>query len=970
MLVSVGIEPCPTIMPQDVQQLPITSENIHKALLVLQCGDQRLSHADNYLAQARASPQVWQVLPALLVSPSQSSLLFGAHALYTRIRSDWLAMDHNTRSSAVSLAVDALLSPSLAQQTRADRSSVVYYLGKALGCTISMSPQQFQEPLWEMLLLKLRGRLTLKCDVMAAIATELDHNATIHVANHVNLRAFCLSKAHHVVPDAIRLLNSVRNNESLSEESVKQLKVAVQCLQSWTQYADKAQVAEALLKVIAIPQLAASVSEALNEIVGYSGTSIPLLLTTATGLTAAFHAAKGPQVHVVHHAISEVVCSLSEWNADELMEQQTDQSRAVIHTVIELLWICLNVPDKSSFYAAIEGWMAWVAADHLMQEDQPRLGEDRVSAVLSVVIQRMESLSFIRASFESDLDEEDGDDEKGPVFDLLCVGALSIGHYKYILLTSKFLSEGSGRAPSQICATLEALAASTASIEDDDIDEQDWKDVREVLETVVRLVESGASGYTQNENGHPWETILRRSGLKALASYTLLLLKDEKLFYRSAVCAVRALQQPELARQGACLLRSLGEMGPDFLVQFLKDLILVLNRSVTEMPAGAAEEATHAVASIACKLETRAERVSALEELVRKACERLCVAARACGDSELNEASLCRDLILLSTSIRVYNDQEAAVSVFQRIRDAIFQLSRTYCANSVISKAICTLLEVNASPTMLDEDDEVNDERVSAHDEKCRLALIVNTLKLVAECFKHSGPDGENAWLKTMNKLVPDLVRGIEDNMGEFDDSALDCVRECVHCAVVGLKKFSAENLDVQPEMTRLVFKLVTTLTTQAGGTVLPLASDISHMAMRVVQSGEMSSVKAGLSFWKALFSRKAGATLQRTVLNVSGGPSGIAAGALCGARYTRCASDAADVLFAMCRMIAGRGEDRQMLRECLGSAFGMKNVPKEGLEQSVREMLFRGCYSSVDSKKEFREALDKVGRVCAMSNA
>ncbi|PXF50156.1 hypothetical protein BWQ96_00316 [Gracilariopsis chorda] len=956
-------------MQHDVEQLPITTENIHKALLVLQHGDHRLLHADHYLAQARASPQVWQVLPALLASTSQTSLLFGAQALYTRIRSDWLALDDNIRSSAVSLAVEALLSHSLAQQTQANCSSVVHYLGKALGCAVSMSPQQFQEPLWEMLVLKLQGRRALKCDVMAAIATELDHNATSHVANHVQIRAFCRSRAHQVVPDAIYLLNSVRNNETVSEECIKQLRVAVQCLQSWTPYADKAQVADALLKVIGIPQLAGSVTEALNEIVGYSGTSLPLLLCTARGLTAAFHAARGPDMHIVHHAISEVVCSLSEWNADELMEQQTDQSRVVIHTVIELLWICLNVPDKASFFAAIEGWMAWVAADHLMQADQPRLGVDRVSAVLSVVIQRMESLSFVRACFEPELDEEDGDDEKGPVVDLLCVGSLSIGHYKYILLTSKFLSEASSRPPGQICATLEALAASTASTEDDEIDEHDWKGVREVLETVIRLVESGAAGSIQNGDGHPWQTVLRSSGLKALASYTLLLVKDDKLFYRSAVCAVRALQQPELARQGACLLRNLGEVGPNFLVQFLQDLIMVLNHSVTKMSVSAAEEATYAVASIACKLETRGERVSALEELVRKACERLCVAARGKDDLVLNEASLCRDLILLSTAVRVYNDQEAAVCVFQRIRDAVFQLCRRHCANGVISKAICTLLEVNASPTLLDEDDEVSDECVSAHDEKCRLAFTVSVLKLVAECFKRSGPDGENAWLKTMNKLVPDLVTGMEDNMGVFDGDALDCVRECVQCAVVGLKNFSSENFDTQPEMTRLVFKLVTTLTTRASGTVLPLASEISHTAMRIIQSSEVGSVKAGLSFWKALFSRRAGAMLQQTVLNVTGGPNAIAAGALCAARYTRCASDAADVLFAMCRIIAGQLDEKQMLRECLRSAFGMENVPKEGLERSVREMLFRGCYSSVGNKKEFRKALDKVGRVCGMTN-
>eukprot|EP00178_Gracilaria_changii_P007991 TRINITY_DN2474_c0_g1_i1.p1 TRINITY_DN2474_c0_g1~~TRINITY_DN2474_c0_g1_i1.p1 ORF type:complete len:961 (+),score=151.44 TRINITY_DN2474_c0_g1_i1:410-3292(+) len=949
--------------------VPITMENVLNALSILHQGHQRVSEADRYLAQARASPQLWHILPALLTSPSQPQLLFAAQALYTRIRADWLVMDNNARSAAVSLAVEALLSPALAQQNQSTRSSAVYYFGKALGGAVSRSPQAFQEPMWDMLILKLREKPALKCDAMAAIAAEIDQNATSHVANHVQIRAFCRSKSHQVVPDAVFLLLSNRGNEIPSEEQVQQLKAAIQCLQAWAPYSDKMQIANALLHVIAIPQLAQYATEALNEIVGYSGTSLSLLLSTTKGLAAAFHGASGPDAHTIHHAISEVVCALSEWNADELMEQQTEQSGEVIRSVIDLLWTCLNAPDKSSFFAAIEGWMAWIAADHLMQEDQARLGSDRICAVLSVVIQRMQSLSFIRDHFNPELDDGGSEEEKGPILDLLATGALSIGHQKYLDLIFTFLPENDNTSPSQVCAALEALGASKDSAEDADIDELEWHKAHKVLDRVLRLAEVGSDNGTSLANGlsHHWQTVLQRSALSALASHCLLLRRDEKLFYRTAVCAVNALQRQELANSGATLLQSLSEIQALSLLPFLRELVTALNQSVSGLSTAAAEKATHAVASVASLLQMRQERVNALEEMVRKPCERLCSAAACDVDVSLDDAVLCRDLALLSTAMRVYNDHEAVAFVFQRVREPVFHLAQRHCGNGLISKAICNLFEINALPTLFDDEDEPNSDRVHARDEKSRLQLIVAITKCLGECFKDSGPDGEDVWLKTMNKLIPDLVTGVEDVFGSLSGEALDCVTECVQSGIVGLNMFSGGNYDTQPEMTRLFFKLVTTLTSRASSALLPVASEISMTAMKTLYCSNVGNVKASLNFWKALFSRTAGVSLQQAILNVASGPNGVSAGALCAARNSRCASDVADVLFAMCRIISGEVDENAILRDCLKAAFGVDSVPKEGLDRNVREMLFRGCYASVGNKKEFRQALDEFGRVCSM---
>ncbi|KAI0564480.1 Armadillo-like helical domain containing protein [Gracilaria domingensis] len=948
--------------------VPITMENILNALSILHRGDQRVSEADRFLAQARASPQVWHVLPALLNSPLQPQLLFAAQALYTRIRADWLVMDNNARSTAVSLATEALLNPTLARQSQATRSSGVYYFGKALGCAVSRSPMDFQEPVWEMLILKLRNKPALKCGTMAAVATEMDQNATSHVANHVQIRAFCRSKAHQVVPDAVFMLASCRRNGALSEEQMQQLKAAIQCLQAWTPYADKMQIANALLEVITIPKLAQSATEALHEIVGYSGTSLSLLLTTTKGLTAAFHGASGPDAHVIHHAISEVVCSLSEWNADELMEQQTEQSGEVIRNVIDLLWTCLNAPDKPSFFAAIEGWMAWVAADHLMQKDQARLGSERVCAVLSVVIKRMESLSFIHNHFSPDLEDFETEDEKSSVLELLATGALSVGHQKYLDLVFQFLSDDN-TPPSQICAALEALGASKDSVEDARIDEREWDSLHQVLDSVLRLAEvSSDDGFSDTSGGSlHWRTVVQNSALSALASHGLLVRKDEKLFYRTAVCAVNALQRRDLADRGAALLQSMSEIQAHSLLPFLRDLITALNRSVSSLSTSAAEDATDAVASVASLLRLRQERVNALEEMVRKPCERLCVAAAGRAEASLNESVLCRDLTLLSTAMRVYNDHEAVAFVFQRIKEPVFLLARRHCGNGIISKAICNLLEINAMPTLFDEEDEASGDRVFDRDEKSRLELIVAITKLLGDCFKDSGPDGECVWLKTMNKLIPDLVTGVEDVFGSCHGEALDCVTECVRCGVLGLNTFSGGNYDTQPEMTRMLLKLLTTLTSRASRTLLPVAPEISRAALSTLHCGNVVIVKASLNFWKALFSRTAGAPLQQTILSVASGPNGVSAGALCAARNSRCASDVADVLFAMCRIISGELDENTVLRDCLKSAFGVDSVPREGLDRNVREMLFQGCYTSVGNKKEFRQALNEFGKVCSM---
>ncbi|KAI0562268.1 hypothetical protein FGB62_63g117 [Gracilaria domingensis] len=870
--------------------VPITMENILNALSILHRGDQRVSQADRFLAQARASPQVWHVLPALLNSRLQPQLLFASQALCTRIRADWLVMDNNARSNAVSLAAEALFNSTLARQSQATRSSRVYDFGKTLGCAVSRSPMDFQEPVWEMLILKLRNKPALECGTMAAIATEMNQNATSHVANYVQIRAFCRSKAHQVVPDAVFMLASCRRNGALSEEQMEQLKDAIQCLQDWTPYADKMQIANALLEVITIPKLAQSATEALHD--------------------------SGPDAHVIHHGVSEVVCSLSEWNADELMEQQTEQSDEVIRNVIDLLWTCLNAPDKPSFFAAIEGWMEWVPVDHLMQEDQAWLESERVCAVLSVVIKRMESLSFIHNHFSPDLDDFESEDEKSSVLELLATGALSVGHQKYLDLDF---------------------------VEDARINEKEWDSLHQVLDSVLRLgeVRSGDVLSDTSEGSLHWRTVVQNSAPSALASHGLLVRKDEKLFYRTAVCAVNALQRRDLADRGAALLQSLSEIQAHSLLPFLRDLITALNRSVSSFSTSAAENVTDTVASVASLLRLRQERVNALEEMMRKPCERLRVAAVGRAEASLNESVLCRDLTLLNAAMG--------------IKEPLFLLAWRHCGNGIISEAICNL--INAVPALFDEEDEASGDRVFDRYEKSRLQSIVATTKLLGDCFKHSGSVGECVWLETMNKLIPDLVTGVEDLFGSCNVGALYCVTESPLCEVLGPNTFSGVNYDTKPEITRMLLKLLRTVTSRASGTLLPVAQEISRAALSTLQCSNVVIVTESLHFWKALFSRRAGAPLQQTILSVASGTNGVSAEALCAAQISRCAHDIADVLFATCRIISGELDENTELGDCLKSAFVGDRVPREGLDRNVKEMLFQGCYNFAANRKEFRQA-------------
>lgn len=963
---------------------PNAVNHIEHALKILREGDVRVSEADRFLSQIRSSPTIWPVLTTLIHSPasSYSALGFAASTLYARIRADWFVFNDGTRSSAFALAVDGACRGAVASSL----GSPAYFFGRGCGFAISMSQPPVREMMWNLLQEKLSVRPVLKCDVLAAVVKEVDETSTRDVAKHMEGQAFCHEKGVEVIPIATTILHAVQSCPQMSNEQIQGLRAAVLCIHAWQRYGEKCVMVNALMRVLIIPQLADDVAEAINEIIGYSGASLMLLARTCEGLVSSFQAAQGmAAAHIVHHAIAEVACVLSFGNADELMEQDCADSRLVVRSATELLWMCVKSPDDRSFFAAVEGWGSWISAENLVSENQRKLGRQQVTAIIDVVVRRMHTLRFIVATVQCEEGaSSEYADERGVLTDLLLEASTCVGVDEYVSTILPLLSRQSVASPVVICSALVALSVGGDAIENSHCTGHVKEIVLGMLERVMEVLDSCSKCNISGDVNAQACIAIRQSCLTVLScyAYALAIHGSSVTLYNVVRWAGTGMLDESVCECAARLLCELAERNSNRLICFLSELIPSVTGTLQRMSNKAAEQSICGLARIGSSLPSHAGRLKALQEILQKPCEQL---KWICSERIVaeNEPKVCLDLTLISTAMQEMNDNEASGVIFYGLQDFIFDIAVQHCASNTVSRAVCRLLEVCVLPTLIDDDTSavqenrqgiyVKDDRKGRQEEEgrtevSRLELALSCTMVAGECFRRSGPHGETCWLKAMGEISTQMLGCIEGSSQEEEQKVLTCVSVCVRHALAGLGEFCGGDYDTQPEMTVAYFKFISRLMARIGGALTSHAPALTRIALGALRCSSLTIVRESLAFWKVVFSSVTPRETAAVMLCAGGGLHGVTAGVLCAAQMTRCTGNVADVLFAMCRAVDERQDAGVVLQGCLKAAFEVEGVPCNGLDRGVKEMLFKGCYCSAGSKKEFRRALNEVGRVCGMS--
>lgn len=940
------------------------ASNIEQALSILQLADSRLPHADHFLSNARVSPAIWPVLHHLIQhTTSDTALAFAARTLHQRLKADWLTFDHNARAQAYSLAVDGAVRCAPLQRANA---SPVYFFGKAAGFTIARSTGDVRHAMWALLHEKLAREPLVKCHVLAALVTEIRSTKTGHPDKHEDNMTFCWDKACHVVSFAISLMH-IRHESSISD--LQRMRAALSCLEAWVSFGDRNAIAAALLPLITIPELSDAVSELLSQIAGCIGASPALLLPVCEGLLNAFRATKEIDAPVVHHAIAEVVCGISEWNADELMERCDHDARAIVARTAELMWLCIKSPDDRTFFTAADAWTSWVSAESFVKEGQQKLGCEQIIAVVGSVVERMQSLAIFDELTQPHLiNEAENAQEILCLTGLMFQSVLTVGPASYVNALTPLVTPQCDVPPPSKCAALFALGAAGESVDVNGTIEKPVGDI--ILTMLARVLDLVESLYPRNGSvEHSMHDAMRFCSLKTLCAFAPVLstISSDETLYRAVRCACTGILDKSISERAAQLLSDLTEYNPGRLVGFLKELITSSQGALTRISAGAAEACIRGLARIAAVLPSKKEKLEALDGMLASLCKRIRM-TNAESKSRECESVVRRDITLVTAAIHEMNDDDSARVIFEQLQPAVFRICLLYCDNQEMSSAMCRLLEICVLPTLMDEDEEGEGEDNRKRTDAERLLLAIACADLASVCFRQSGPDGEPCWLKTLRDITGHMIFGIEGATPDHEERALRCLSGCVENAVLGLQAFCGKSYNILPGMTVAYFRFCNRLVAELGHVVLLQARNVTEVALGGLRCGDYTVAKESLEFWKLVFSPGTSADVGGTMLKFGGGPAAVTAGILCAAQMQRCSNKVADTLFALCRFVAGGEDVGIVLQGLLKSAFAIENVPKEGLDRGVREMLFRGCYCSVGSQVDFRKALQEVGRVCDMA--
>ena len=656
---------------------------------------------------------------------------------------------------------------------------------------------------------------------------------------------------------------------------------------------------------------------------------------------------------------------ISESNADELMERCTDQSRAVVLRLTELLWLCLKSPDDQTFFTALEAWTTWVTAETLVGEMQQKLEKEQITAVVSTVIHRMQTLAFFdEITNPKPLIQAEYVQEVAQMSSFFAQTVSALGPEAFIKILAPPIHPEGKHSPKAKCAALIALGSAGEAVEMlPSLEKLVHEAVMSILTNVIGLIET-----CENRIGTSLDypnTIIRFCALNTLAAFASILsasASSETLF-RAVRCASNGILHEPFSESASKLLCDLAGTKPSRLTEFLGELIASSREALTRISTEAAKALIRGLARIASATSSTKHKQEALDGMLAGICKRI-RALHSEGKILEFENLVRRDISLVTIAIQELNDSDSAHIIFEQLQPAIFGIGITQSSNHELASVICRLLEVSVLPTLADEDDDFTPKKNDAD----RLSLAIGCADLASNCFKRSGPDGETCWLKALRDVTGQMTFGMEGVSDELGQRALNCMSNCIENATFGLQQFCSKRYETQPEMVSAYFRLAARLVSEAGQAVLPHAESITNVGMECLQCGEYTVAKESLDFWHVVFERNSSPDVGSTLLRVAGGPTALTAGVLCATRIPRCANKVAETLFALCRFVSGGRDVALVLQRLLENAFKAEYVPKEGLDRGVREMLFRGCYRSTGSMVDFRRALQEMGRVCGMA--
>lgn len=957
--------------------------NAEQALTVLHIGDSRVTQADRYLAGVRTSLVAWPVCCAIIRNPdsSHAALMFAANTIHARTRADWLTFaDDSHRMTAFNLALEGLCKAK-SRTPGMSTSSPVHFFGKTCGFCLNMAQTpNSRDLMWASLNSQIGTDPVLRCNTLAAVIQEIDQTSTTHVETYVIMRSFCQSKAAEVLSAPISILNKIDSCSPANSGnlSVQDMRAGVLCLHAWQKYSEKIPITLVLLKAIRVPQLADDVSETLTEIVGYSGSNVQLLIGTCDGLISAFQATQRSHGEcVVHHAIAEVACALSDGNADELMEQESKNSVVLAQKTTQLLSICLKSKDDRAFFASVQGWTSWITAANLVEQSRARVVRDQVASVVYVVVQRMKSLQSIANLIDSDGNgSHEANDEMVCVRDLLLEATKSLGVGEYVKVTMPLFEAQWNASPHACCAALFSLSVAGESDEGVSLHAEDKDIVLRLLGRIMDLVENFIANPGNERTGY---ASVKTTAMASLCSYAALLSGQgsEAEFHRALRCAGTGMLDGDVGEKATEFLYELADANPRRLTQFVAELISSGTGALPRMSEKAAINYVRSLSKVASALALPEERRKAMDAILANPCEHVlwvCAEQKVAGAEE----SVRRALGLISAGLQEVNDNETAVGIFAQLRGAVFEIAVSHCAIETVSRAVCRLLEVCVLPTLLDDEQpDEHKQRVDAAttpSSNCgRVVLAMSCMSLAAECFRRSGNDGETVWLSAVAQIAPYVLECLEGGFGtEVEGRALACVSVSLQHALEGLQAFTDGVYDAQSTMAVAYFRFATRLLGGAAsaGAVASNGLECAGVGLKGLQCEDISVVREALLWWKSVFGPGLG-EVASAVLAGAGGADFVARAFVCAARHTRCAGAVADALFALCKWVAqvsGETDPDNVLRACLTAAFAAEGVPGLSLDARVREMLYRSCMNSTGSMRDFRQALREFGRIYSLA--
>lgn len=769
------------------------------------------------------------------------------------------------------------------------------------------------------------------------------------------------------------------------------MRSAIECIQSWSIFADKSLVIGTLLRAISVPELSETASEALVEAVSYSGRKPDLLVSTCDGLIQAANLAlQSPDTSNALHPISEVVSEMTEGNADDYLEEDIPRGKDFVVRATNLLSICLNGPDESAFLAAAEGWACWAAAitnPNVLHRD---VINAQIPGVIRTVLEKMsvyESLSY--GSLAGDHLEEDGAD-LAKVSDLLLHCAQLIGLENYAQGIQSYLEMHSTSSPRHVFAALNALRAAGDLVEDESISMISLFTTLRVILSICRMCRS-----EKNDIAHD-ETAVKAiyvASLTCLTAYAPLMSKavprpaTNELYVGAVKCATESLMRKYVSLQGACLLEKLADGNQKRMVKYLPDLLSRTMGTLDSLEREPAENWVKGLASVASQLPSHVQRTEFLNLILQTSCTYVSQEGaknELVGDDDI----LHRHLNIISNAVKEINDDQAAVKLLTMLQSPLVRIAKNNCGHETLAPSVCKVFVHCLMPTLADDEREVarKDKGTGVIsngflDPHHRIETLTSCMALFAECFRKSGTDGEVCWVEAIGTISPHLL-----NMMEVDLSLAQTRRIIEQLSITlvtvleSVKQFTSDDLDQQAHMVCAYLRFAETLLSSSmQPSVLSMHADkVAEMGSKALRVRDRGILRKTIAWWldlfRGAFQSAWGHEIACSIVESCGGVDGVtacmlvAAGSLGSSR--KLCNSVAEVLVMMSRWAAKSSGSAHkasaVLQTCFASAFGRDDVPRAGLPGGVKQSMQEAVSRAALDGGALQRALYQLSRSCA----